>query len=100
MKMGLMLNMQKNILLNIKSFENYPKASFIKDSSLLLKRECDILIPAARENVITEKNAGDITAKLIVEAANGPISYKGNQILTRKKFLLFRTFLRMVAVLP
>ena len=68
-----------------KSFNNYPKASFIKDSSLLLKRKCDILIPAARENVITERNAEDISAKLIVEAANGPISYKANQILNRKK---------------
>ena len=67
------------------SFENYPKANFIKDSSLLLKRKCDILIPAARENVITEKNAEDISANLIIEAANGPISYKGNQILNRKK---------------
>ena len=70
------------------SFENYPKATFIKDSSLLLKRKCDILIPAARENVITEKNAEDISANLIVEAANGPISYKGNQILNRKKIFV------------
>ena len=70
------------------SFENYPKATFIKDSSLLLKRKCDILIPAARENVITEKNAEDISARLIVEAANGPISYKGNQILNRKKIFV------------
>ena len=67
------------------SFENYSKATFVKDSTLLLKRRCDILIPAARENVITEKNAPDILAKLIVEAANGPISYKGNQILNKKK---------------
>ena len=70
------------------SFENYPKATFIKDSSLLLKRKCDILIPAARENVITEKNAEDISANLIVEAANGPISYKGNQIINRKKIFV------------
>ena len=70
------------------SFENYSKATFVKDSSLLLKRKCDILIPAARENVITEKNAEDIEAKLIVEAANGPISYKGNQILNRKKIFV------------
>ena len=70
------------------SFENYPKATFVKDSSLLLKRKCDILIPAARENVITEKNAEDISANLIVEAANGPISYKGNQILNRKKIFV------------
>ena len=71
-----------------KTFEDYPKATFVKDSSLLLKRQCDILIPAARENVITEKNAEDISAKLIVEAANGPISYKGNQILNRKKIFV------------
>ena len=71
-----------------KSFENYSKGTFIKDSSLLLKRKCDILIPAARENVITEKNANDISAKLIVEAANGPISYKANQILNSKKFFV------------
>ena len=67
------------------SFENYSKATFVKDSTLLLKRRCDILIPAARENVITEKNASEILAKLIVEAANGPISYIGNQILNKKK---------------
>ena len=55
---------------------------------MLLKRKCDILIPAARENVITEKNANQISAKLIVEAANGPISYKANQILNRKKIFI------------
>ena len=71
-----------------KTFENYPKANFIKNSSLLLKRKCDILIPAARENVITEKNANQISAKLIVEAANGPISYKANQILNTKKIFI------------
>tara|TARA_B100000902_G_scaffold54758_1_gene61466 strand:- start:1636 stop:3036 length:1401 start_codon:yes stop_codon:yes gene_type:complete len=71
-----------------KTFKDYPKATFIKDGSLLLKRQCDILIPAARENVITEKNANDICAKLIVEAANGPISYKGNQILNKKKIFV------------
>ena len=66
----------------------HAKKYFIKDSSLLLKRKCDILIPAARENVITEKNANDISAKLIVEAANGPISFKGNQILNKKKIFV------------
>ena len=71
-----------------KTFKNYPRANFIKNSSLLLKRKCDILIPAARENVITEKNANQISAKLIVEAANGPISYKANQILNRRKIFI------------
>jgi glutamate dehydrogenase (NAD(P)+) len=67
------------------SFEKYSKGTFIKDAALLLKKDCDVLIPAARENVITEKNANDIKAKLIIEAANGPISYKGHSILNRKK---------------
>ena len=85
---GINVEHAKKYFAKNKSFKNYPKASFIKDSSLLLKRQCDILIPAARENVITEKNAADISAKLIVEAANGPISYKGNQILNKNKIFV------------
>jgi len=87
-KDGINVEHAKKYFAKHKSFENYPKASFIKDSSLLMKRSCDVLIPAARENVITEKNAADISAKLIVEAANGPISYKANQILNRKKIFV------------
>ena len=87
-KDGINVEHAKKYFAKHKSFENYPKASFIKDSSLLIKRSCDVLIPAARENVITEKNAADISAKLIVEAANGPISYKANQILNRKKIFV------------
>ena len=85
---GINVSHAKKYFTKHNSFENYPKATFVKDSSLLLKRKCDILIPAARENVITEKNAEDISANLIVEAANGPISYKGNQILNRKKIFV------------
>lgn len=47
----------------------------------LLKTECDILILAALENVITESNANDVKAKLIVELANGPITPKADTIL-------------------
>ena len=85
---GINVEHAKKYFIKNKTFEKYPKATFIKDASLLLKRKCDILIPAAREDVITEKNAEDISAKLIVEAANGPISYKGNQILNRRKIFV------------
>ena len=85
---GINVEHAKKYFIKNNSFQNYPKATFIKDSSLLMKRSCDILIPAARENVITEKNANDICANLIVEAANGPISYKGNQILNKKKIFV------------
>jgi glutamate dehydrogenase (NAD(P)+) len=47
----------------------------------LLERECDILIPAALEEVITEHNAPKIKARLIAEAANGPTTPEADRIL-------------------
>jgi glutamate dehydrogenase (NAD(P)+) len=50
----------------------------------LLALDVDVLIPAAIENVITEQNAGRLSAKLIVEAANGPTTAGGEQVLARR----------------
>ena len=47
----------------------------------LLETECDILIPAAMENQIHGDNAGNVRAKLIVEAANGPMTPRADAIL-------------------
>lgn len=54
----------------------------------LLELDVDILIPAALENQITEANAKKIKAGIVVEVANGPITYAGDQILNKNKKLV------------
>ncbi|HLF35930.1 MAG TPA: Glu/Leu/Phe/Val dehydrogenase [Cyclobacteriaceae bacterium] len=54
------------------------------DSNDLLTMETDVLIPAAVEDVITDKNARKIRAKLIVEGANGPTSASADEIIINK----------------
>ena len=56
-------------------------AEFDADGANALCDPCDILIPAAREGVLHESNANDISARLIVEAANGPVTAGGDAIL-------------------
>lgn len=54
----------------------------------LLTLECDVLIPAALDSVITEKNANDVQAKYILELANGPITPEADEILDKKKITI------------
>ncbi len=66
------------------SFRGYPDAEFCEDRDLGLEIDCDILIPAALEGVIHGQNANRIKARLIVEAANGPITFEADDILKKK----------------
>jgi glutamate dehydrogenase (NAD(P)+) len=70
------------------SILGFPGAKTIDDSETVLEQDCDILIPAALENQITGENAGRIRAKIIAEAANGPVDFEGEQILRTRGILM------------
>ena len=61
----------------------YPKAEAITNEQLITC-DCDVLVPAALENVITSKNAPKIKAKIICEGANGPTTAGADKILEDK----------------
>jgi glutamate dehydrogenase (NAD(P)+) len=63
-----------------RSVVGFPGATPLSNEELLAL-DCDILIPAALENVIRADNAGDVKAKLIAEAANGPTTPAADRIL-------------------
>ncbi|WP_185855440.1 Glu/Leu/Phe/Val family dehydrogenase [Blattabacterium cuenoti] len=75
-------------LKNTGSILNFPKAKNIKNTESALELECDILIPAALENVIHINNANRIKAKIIGEAANGPITPEADEILEKKGIII------------
>ncbi|SDI16790.1 Glu/Leu/Phe/Val family dehydrogenase [Lutimaribacter saemankumensis] len=62
----------------------FPDATHSAEGNVVLEQECDILIPAALEGVISMENAARIKAPLIIEAANGPITAGADQILREK----------------
>jgi len=57
-------------------------------SEELLISDCEILIPAATENVITSRNADKIKAKIVVEGANGPTTAVADEILAEKRIFI------------
>ena len=66
------------------TIKGYPNAAYVEDGTPLLEAECDILIPAAMEGVIHKGNAANVKASLIIEAANGPITFGADEILRQK----------------
>ena len=68
--------------------KDFPGASYTSDGASVLEADCDILIPAALEGVIHRENAGGIQARLIVEAANGPVTASADIILREKGIVI------------
>lgn len=79
-------------LLEFKKVNNgiteYPKAEKIGEPPAALELECDILIPAALENQINTDNADRIKAKIVAEAANGPVTPEAEQVLLKNGTLV------------
>lgn len=71
------------------TLSGYSKATAITNAELL-ELECDVLVPAALENQITDKNAANVRAKAVLELANGPTTPEADDVL----------FAKGVAVIP
>ncbi|HEX7333747.1 MAG TPA: Glu/Leu/Phe/Val dehydrogenase [Pyrinomonadaceae bacterium] len=70
------------------SLLDFPGATNLNSREEALELECDILIPAALENQITEANAGRVRARILAEAANGPTTAAAAEILRSKGVLI------------
>ncbi|MFY9464891.1 MAG: Glu/Leu/Phe/Val dehydrogenase [Sediminibacterium sp.] len=70
------------------SILNFPGATNLANSSDALETACDILIPAALENVINGSNADRVKARIIGEAANGPLTPDADDIFAKKGILV------------
>ncbi len=81
---GLDVEAVRNWIARHGGVEGYPDGKFVRDGAKVLEHECDILVPAAMEGVIHLDNAARITAPLVIEAANGPITAGADEILRQK----------------
>ena len=87
-KKGIDINALIEFFQKNKSINNPKLGEFKNNPSELLELDCDILIPAALENAITVDNVDKIKTKLIIEAANGPVSFEADQKLFEKGVMI------------
>jgi glutamate dehydrogenase (NAD(P)+) len=70
------------------SILNFPGATNIENSAAALELDCDVLLPAALESVLTKENAPRIKAKILLEGANGPTTPEADPIFREKGMLV------------
>ncbi len=70
------------------SLEGFAGGEKLPEPNQLLELEVDVLVPAAMEDVITISNANNIKAKLIVEGANGPTSFRADGVINEKGIMV------------
>ena len=81
---GLPVERVKNYIREHGGVMGFPDAKYESNGAAMLEAECDILIPAAMEAQIHQDNAERIKAPLIVEAANGPVTFNADEILRER----------------
>jgi glutamate dehydrogenase (NAD(P)+) len=70
------------------SILNFPGATNLTNTAEALELDCDILVPAALENQITAENAPRVCARIVAEAANGPVTADAAEVLLQKGILI------------
>ncbi|MCX7011900.1 MAG: glutamate dehydrogenase, partial [Candidatus Sumerlaeota bacterium] len=81
---GLSIENLKEHLADTGGVKGFPDGRHAPDGAAVLARKCDILVPAATDGQIHSGNAGRIEARLIAEAANGPVTYEADAILRER----------------
>ncbi len=85
---GLAIEFLKEHIILTGGVKGFAGGEYVEDGAAVLEQECDILIPAAMEGVINLNNAKNIKTKLIVEAANGPVTAGADEILRKKGIVI------------
>lgn len=81
---GLNIALLREHLRETGGVRGFDGGEYIADSAAALALDCDILIPAAMEGAIHAGNAGQIKARLVMEAANGPTTAEADRILRER----------------
>ena len=82
------INELKKFFKKNKNINNSKLGIYKKNPKGVMEIKCDILIPAALENSITKDNVRKIKTKLIIEAANGPITFDADKVLYKKGIMV------------
>ena len=81
---GLNVHDVRQHLVETGGLKDFPGGEYSSNGAAALEMDCDILIPAAMESQIHAGNAMQIRAKMVVEGANGPVTYEADEILRRR----------------
>ena len=81
---GLNVHDVRQHLVETGGLKDFPAGTYSPNGVAALEMDCDILIPAALESQIHAGNAMQIKARMVVEGANGPVTYEADEILRRR----------------